>query len=240
MSGWAEAFIHSSVRYRKGRLKGMVQFYQDVDLLKWEPVLFRDLALTSQRLCEGGDGVLSGTTFTSSSGDFTSRGVKAGHVIYLSDEAAGLDGCYEVVSVDSATQLTVSVVRQSLEDDPIAPPSGSEISYRVSTFDPQAEEAAYSLLQYFGIEATDEEGGRENEVLNSRALRQTAVFAVLSLVFASSSGGNEDSEGFWKKSLRYQEMFNSARVKVRLEIDTNQDAQAERFSSGGTVRLRRL
>ena len=218
----------------------MLKFSSDIDLLKWEPVLFRDLALPSQTLCQGSDGVLNDTTLTSSGASFISSGMAAGHVIYLYNSEGGPDGCYEIVSVDSATQLTVSVVRMSADDDAVAPPSGSEISYRVSTFDPQAEEAAYSLRQYFGIESDDSETEETNKILNQRVLRQAAVFAVLSTVFAGSAGGDKDNEGFWKKSLRYQKMFHTARVKVRLEIDTDSDNTAEQFHCGGTVRLRRI
>ncbi|MCK5270186.1 MAG: hypothetical protein KAJ46_05345 [Sedimentisphaerales bacterium] len=218
----------------------MITFSSDIDLLKWEPVLFRELALPSQTLCQGSDGVLSSTALTSSGASFVSSGVAAGHVIYLYNCESGPDGCYEIVSVDSATQLTVSVVRLSADDDAVAPPSGSEISYRVSTFDPQAEEAAYSLRQYFGIESDDSETEETSKVLNQRVLRQATVFAVLSTVFAASAGGDKDNEGFWKKSLRYQKMFHTARVKVRLEIDTDSDNVAEQFHCGGTVRLRRI
>ena len=218
----------------------MIKFSSDIDLLKWEPVLFRELALPSQTLCQGSDGALSGTTLTSSGASFVSSGIATGHVIYLYNCESGPDGCYEVVSVDSATQLTVSVVRLSADDDAVAPPSGSEISYRVSTFDPQAEEAAYSLRQYFGIESDDSEIEETNKVLNQRVLRQAAVFAVLSTVFAASAGGDKDNEGFWKKSLRYQKMFHTARVKVRLAIDTDNDNIADQFHCGGTVRLRRI
>ena len=80
----------------------------------------------------------------------------------------------------------------------------------------------------------------ENDVLNERSLRQAAVFAVLSAVFASCAGGDKDGKGFWKKSLRYQKMFHTARVKARLEIDTDSDSVAEQYHTGGTVRLRRL
>ena len=60
----------------------MVRFSKDMDLLKWEPVLFVELAPASQRLCQGEDGALSGTTFTSSSASFDDAGVAAGQVIY--------------------------------------------------------------------------------------------------------------------------------------------------------------
>ena len=167
----------------------MAKFSNDVDLLKWEQVLFRELAPASQTLIQGSDGALAAATFTAAGASFVSAGVGMGHVIYLRD-GGSLDGCYEVVSVDSETQLTVSVVRQKQEDAAIAPPSGSAINYRISTFDPQAQEAAYSLLEYFGIKVEGEaEEITADDILNSRVLRQASVFAVLSAVFAGSACG---------------------------------------------------
>jgi hypothetical protein len=217
----------------------MVRFSKDMDLLKWEPVLFVELAPASQTLCRGDDGGISETTFTSVSASFDDSGVTAGQVIYLHN-GESLDGCYEIVSVDSATQLTVSVLRQSEDDNPVAPPGGSEISYRIGTFDPQAEEVAYGLLQYFGIETVEDEEFSVGEILNQRVLRQASVFGVLSTVFASAAGGKNDASGYWAKSQRYQELFHTARSKVRIELDTDSDMVAEQFRSGGTVRLRRL
>jgi hypothetical protein len=217
----------------------MVRYSKDVDLLKWEPVLFVELAPASQTLCQGEDGVLNGTMFSSSGAAFDEAGVTAGQVMYLND-GESLDGCYEIVSVDSATQVTVSVLRQSEEDDPVAPPSGSEISYRVSTFDPQAEETAYDLMQYFGIETGEDEESSVGEILNQRVLRQASVFGVLNAVFAAAACGKNDVNGYWAKSQRYQELFHTARSKARIELDTDSDNVAEQFRSGGTVQLRRL
>ncbi|KPK76407.1 MAG: hypothetical protein AMJ79_06725 [Phycisphaerae bacterium SM23_30] len=218
----------------------MVRFSTDVDLLKWELVLFRELFLPSQTLCFGQDGVTSGTIFTSSSASFTDAGVAAGHVIYLND-GDSIDSCYEVVSKDTAMQLTLSIVRQRIDDAAVAPPEGSSISYRISTFDPQTEEVAYSLLQYFGIKTTDEDADiTATDILNVRALRQASVFAVLSAVFASSACGQGDPAGYWQKSLGYQKMFHTARARARLEIDIDNDSIAEQLRTGGTVRLRRL
>jgi len=218
----------------------MTKFSNDIDLLKWEPVLFRDLAPPSQILCEGNDGVLSGTTFTSTGAAFTGQGVTAGQVIYLSDVGQSLDGCYEVVSVNSATQLTVSVLRSPDNDITIAPPAGSGLSYRICTYDPQAEEVAYSLLQYFNLSAVDENNVLENTVLNERSLRQASVYAILSAVFAGNACGKKDVNGYWEKSLRYQKLFHRVRSRVKLDIDTNGDELPENYGCGGVIRLRRL
>lgn len=218
----------------------MAKFCTDVDLLKWEPVLFRELALPSQTLCGSDDGVVLGTTLTSAEASFNNAGVEAGNVIHLYNGESEIDGCYEVVAVDSATSLTVSVVRANDNATPIAPPAGTDVRYRISTFGPQAEEAAYGLLQYFGIDASESDNVVDvNDIVDQTVLRQASVFAVLAAVFASSAASINDNANLWQKSLRYQKLFQEARVKVRIGIDHDDSGTAEQFRIGGTVRLRR-
>jgi len=216
----------------------MTRLCNDVDLLKWEPMLFRDLAPADQTLCKGNDGEVDGTTFSASGASFTGSAIEAGHVIYLYDDAGTVDGCYEVVSVDSETQLTISVIRHETDAAAVAPPNGSGLNYRISTFDPQVEEASYSLFQYFGI-ATETEIQTES-ICNIRALRQSCVFAVLSTVFSGNAYDNDNKDNFWRKSLHYQKLFHTARARCRLEIDTDSDDTAEQFKTGGSVQLRRV
>ena len=219
----------------------MAKFCTDVDLLKWEPVMFRELALQSQTLCSDDDGVVAGTTFTSAGASFNDAGVGAGNVIHMYDNASGIDGCYEVVSVDSATVLTVSIVRPNDDTTAIAPPTGTNISYRISTFGPQTEEAAYGLLQYFGIDSSEsDELVDVNDIADPTVLRQASVFAVLASVFASSAASSHDNANLWQKSLRYQRLFQEARVRVRIGIDRDDNGRAEQLRVGGTVRLRRV
>ncbi len=63
----------------------MVSFSDDVDILKYEPVLFGELHLPGQVLAAGTGGTLSGTTFTAGGADFVSAQVSAGGVAHLSD-----------------------------------------------------------------------------------------------------------------------------------------------------------
>jgi len=136
-SSWDKLLLRF-VRDRKKRDLAMLSFSNDVDILRFEPILFGELHFGWQVLTAGDGGQLSGTTFTRSGEDFVSAGVAAGGVIYLQSVDGKLDGAYEIVSVDSATQLTVSVLRADEESSAVAPPSGTDISYRVSTFGPQA------------------------------------------------------------------------------------------------------
>lgn len=216
----------------------MAKFSTDADLLKWEPVLFRELALPSQTLCNGEDGTVNGTTLTSPNASFQQAAVAAGGVIYMYNSSDGIDGCYEIVSVDSQTQLTVSILRSSTDDGPIAPPNATDISYRISTFGPQAEEVAYSLLQYFGIDEKTTDTININ-ILQNRPLRQASAFGVLSTIFAASAIGKNDKAGYWEKSLRYKELFQTARTKAAVEIDNNADNITDQILTGGALRLRR-
>ena len=93
----------------------MVSFSNDVDILKYEPILFGELYLPWQVLAAGTGGTLSGTTFTAADADFVNAQVAAGGVIYMQSVDGSLDGAYEIVTVDSPTQLTVSVLRPDME-----------------------------------------------------------------------------------------------------------------------------
>ena len=86
----------------------MINFSNDSDILKYEPVLFGELHLPGQVLAAGTGGVLSGTTFSVIGADFVSAQVLAAGVIYLWTTDGALDGAFEIISIDSATQLSVS------------------------------------------------------------------------------------------------------------------------------------
>lgn len=217
----------------------MASFSSDVDILKYEPMLFGILHLPWQVLAEGHGGTLSGTTFTASGADFVAACLEAGSVIYLESEDKTLDGAYEVVSVDSAMQLTVSVVRTDSQADAVAPPAASEISYRVGTFSPQANEAALQLSAYFGIRPGEpsSEYGIE-DVLDTSVLRQASVFAVISSVYAMLASRDE-GDNYWKKSLHYRRLYVQARQRARLSIDLGSDGVVDVTQIGSSGRLLR-
>jgi len=215
----------------------MVNFLNDADILKYEPILFGELHLPGQVLAAGKGGTLSGTTFTASGADFVSAQVLAGGVIYLQSADGSLDGAFEIVSVDSATQLSISVIRADSDDDAIAPPAATDISYRVSTFGPQANEAGFQLTEYFGIKPGNPASDYDAEdVLDTNALKRVSVFGVMSSVYAMLASKAKD-ENFWKKSLHYQKLFEKARQRCRLSIDVGSDGVADVTRIGASVRL---
>jgi hypothetical protein len=215
----------------------MIGFSNDADILKYEPMLFGELHLPWQVLAAGTGGTLSGTTFSAGDADFVSAQISAGGAVYMRSGDGSLDGVYEIVSVDSATELTVSVIRSDSDDDPIAPPAGDDISYRISTFGPQASEAAFQLTEYFGIRPGNPASDIDVEnVLDTQALRRASVFAVISSIYAMLAGKSKD-ENFWNKSLYYQRLFERARERCRFSVDAGSDGLADVTKSGASGKL---
>jgi len=215
----------------------MVRFSSDIDILKHEPVLFGELHFPSQVLTQGTGAELSGTTLTDGAGNFTGTGVEAGGVVYLRSTDGALDGSYEIISVDSATQLTVSVLRADTADSPVAPPQASDISYRVSTFAAQAGGAAFQLTEYFGIQPGNptSEITIEN-IVDTEGLRRASVFLAISGVYATWAN-RIASESHWQKSMHYKQLFEKARQRCRLSIDLGTDGIADISRLGGAIKL---
>jgi hypothetical protein len=217
----------------------MAEFSSDVDILKYEPALFGELHLSGQVLALGTGGTLSGTTFTASGADFVGAAVSAGAVVYLQSSDGTLDGAYEIVSVDSATQLTVSVVRSDSADSAVSPPAATGVTYRVSTFGPQASEVGFELTEYFGIGPGDPSSDiTADDILDTEVLRRASMFGVISAVYAMLASEAAD-ENFWKKSLYYRTGFEKARERCRLSIDSGSDGVADVTKVGGSVKLMR-
>lgn len=215
----------------------MVSFSNDADILKYEPILFGELHLPQQVLVTGTGGTLSGITFTANGADFVSAQVSAGGVVYLRSADGTLDGAYEIVSVDSATQLSVSVIRSDSAMAAVAPPAATEIFYRISTLGPQANEAGFQLTEYFSINPGNPASDIDaDDVLDKNVLKRTSVFAVISTVYAMLASKAKD-ENFWKKSLHYQKLFSKARERCRLSIDVGSDGVADITKVGASGRL---
>jgi len=215
----------------------MARFSDDVDILKHEPVLFGELHLPSQVRASGTGAALAGTTLTASGVNFEATDISAGGVVYLTSADGAFDGAYEIVSVDSPTQLTVSVVRSNAADAPIAPPAADNIAYRVMTFNPQAENAALRLTEDFGIQPGDPASPiAVDDIIDTEVLRRASAFLVISDVYALWSNGAE-CETLWRKSLLYRQLFESARQRCRLSVDLGSDGVADITHVGGAIRL---
>ena len=215
----------------------MTTFSNDVDVLKYEPVLFGELHPPSQVKASGTGAALSGTTLTAAGADFVALGIEAGGVIYLQSADGVLDGAYEIVSVDSATELTVSVVRSDAADPAVAPPFGNDIAWRVSTLASQATDAAFELTQSFGIRPGDPTSEiAVEDLLETEGLRRASVLRVITKVYtmwASRPAG----ECFWRKALFYEQLYQKARQRCHVTVDLGGDGVADLARVGDAIRL---
>jgi hypothetical protein len=215
----------------------MVKFSSDVDILKYEPVLFGELHLPWQVLARGTGATLAGTTLTASDVSFEDAGVSAGGVVYLNSAGGSPDGAYEIVSVDSATQLTVSVLRSDSADAPIPVVTAEDVTYRISTFGPQASEAAFRLTEHFGIRPGNPVSMvTVDDIVDTEGLRRASTFLVISNVYGMWTS-RTDCETFWRKSLHYRQFFENARQRCHLSVDLGSDGVVEVTRLGGAIRL---
>lgn len=215
----------------------MVQFSCDADILRYEPALFGQLHLPWQVLASGDSGSLDGTTMTDGAADFVAAGITAGCVVYLRSSDVALDGAYEIVSVDSHTELTISVLRSDSAASAVAPPSADAVSYRVATFGPQAAEAAFQLTEYFGIQPGNPASSiAVDDLVDIESLRRASVFAIISAAYAMWAGRDERGD-YWSKSLYYKQCFEKARQRCHISIDLGTDGIADVTKVGGAINM---
>src|SRR5687767_7938560 len=134
----------------------MLTFCNDIDLLHWEPNILRDAAFASQTLISG-TGNLAGSTFTIASGSFLTTHVAQDQAIILTGATSG---SYPIVSVDGATQLTLSVLYDGLFPTssvpaPSPPGTANGLAFAIRTFWPQRRIISELLLQAAGIDPAD-------------------------------------------------------------------------------------
>jgi len=182
----------------------MKSFSNDADILRYETILFGDLHLRVQVLASGSGGAVSGAQFTAQDASFIDAGVEAGCVIWL-DNTATHNSFYEVVSVDSATQLTVSILRDD-RDGPVRPPQpATEVNYQICSYAPQANDAFIRLCGHFGITADE-----AATIPDISGLRQASVYLTIATVFATIAGREGFAQEYLDKSERYVDLFLDA------------------------------
>jgi hypothetical protein len=215
----------------------MVRLCDDRDILKYEPALFGANHPANQVIAAGTGGTLAGTTFSAGGADFVSAQVEAGDCVYLKSADGVLDGVYEIVAVDSATQLCVSVLRADSESSPIAPPSGSDITYRISTFKPQIAEVSLRLMEYLWIKPGEVRSDiSADEILNSDEVKQLCAMGTIAAAYRTLANGADDNN-FKDKSIEYETMFGNGMERCRVAIDKDGDGVADSIRYGGCGRL---
>jgi hypothetical protein len=214
-------------------------FCNDIDLLHWEPNICRDAAFASQTLLSG-TGDLTGTTFTIASGSFATAHIAADQVIVLT---GGTSGSYPILSVDSATQLTLSVMYDGLfpiDGDRIAtsPGSADGLAYGIRTFWPQRRIVSELILAAAGLDPGDAHA--DEKILNPGSLRRACALGTLHLIYSALAAAAEKPDNLNVRVEFYERLYRRALGASRVAIDLDGDGRAEVVRTLNVLELQRI
>lgn len=216
----------------------MNSFCDDRNLLGIEPIIFLGGGIPAQKPASGSDGAISGTTFTSITSDFAAAGVSGGMVLCVYASAPSEGSAYEIVSVDSATTLTVSHLRADTDDDPIPPPQGTGLSFYVCTFGPQIRGVSDTLAEKLR-QMAEVAGIDKADFADSAQLRLSTAYGALAAIFVARAENPGGADANWIKSEHYRREFRKLQLQLRLVTDADGDGSAERTRTLGNIALRR-
>ncbi len=218
-------------------------FCTDTDLLHWEPNLLREAAFASQTLLSGA-GDLAGTTFTIDSpvgASLLASHVTANQVIVLT---GGTSGSYPIVSVDSATQLTLSVLYDGLfpvsGGSGVASPVGSalDLTFAIRTFWPQRRVVSDLLLAAAGLNPTRVD--LDAVVINPSALKKAAVLGTLQMIYSALAAAAAEPEPLATRADLYERLYRRALRGTIVELDLNGDGEADTARALNVLHLQRV
>ena len=218
----------------------MANFSTDADLLKWEPAVFREIAPEHQCLVRGEGASSLLYQVTAPGAAFVAARVRPGHVVHLANPDQGVDGYYEVMSVEGETELLATLVGSPV-DEWVPLPTATDLDFAIHTFDPQHEEARWALLARFGLEMDASDGAKDLErwILEHRSLRRASVALVLATVFRGQAVAAATDGALARKAEHYARLYEDEVAKVRLAVDRDADGRPDDVRSLGSHRLRR-
>jgi hypothetical protein len=202
----------------------MTNFSTDADLLKWEPALMREIVVDHQELTRGADATTAGLTVTAADGQFVTRQIRPGQVIHLASAAAGVDGFYEVLSVEGETSLTATVIgARAGEWVPL--PAAADLAFSVQTFDAQHDDARWALLARFGLETDAAAPAEDLErwIAQKRALGRASVALVLATLYRGQAAAGPEASGLARKAEHYARLYEDEVGRARVALDRNGD-----------------
>ena len=218
-------------------------FCTDTDLLHWEPNLLREAAFASQTLLTG-TGDLAGTTFTVD-GPVGAPSLLAAHitpnqVIILT---GGTSGSYPIVSVDSATQLTLSVLYDGLfpvSGAGVASPVGTadNLGFAIRTFWPQRRVVSDLLLAAAGLDPT--RADVDEVVKTPQALKKPAVLGTLQMIYSALAAAAAQPEALATRADLYERLYRRALRTTVVELDLNGDGDADTVRPLNVLQLQRV
>ena len=167
--------------------QSLPSYATDEDILVRASGDFVTLAPSFQRMAAGTDGVFTtGIPWVLSSAtvNFGTNGVKPNQVVSLTGPKSSYPGGGDLLAIDSvSTDGTSLTLRRPHKDLGIGSPPGpaaglTGVSFSITTFDPQTEEASFDIKRRFGID--ENITFRDSTwVYDLRDLRMATVLTVL-------------------------------------------------------------
>ncbi|MBN1941813.1 MAG: hypothetical protein JW849_00805 [Phycisphaerae bacterium] len=216
-----------------------MSFCQDRDLLCIEPIVYLSGGAGGQSLAAGADGAIAGTTFTSAGSDFVSAGVQAGMVLCTYDTIPAEGRAWEILAVDSATTLSISVLRAEVDGPAVAPPAGTGLSFHVRSFGPQMRGVSATLAEKLR-QIAEVAGVASADFADSAQLRATTAHGALAGIFLARADNARPHDANWIKAEFHRAEFLRLQDQLRLAVDLDGDGVAEQTRTLGNVYLKRV
>ena len=143
-----------------------------------------------------------------------------------------------VVSVNSATQLTVSVLRGDPDGSAVPLPGGSQLLFHIRSYAAQIRSVSLTLGEKLR-QISEVSAVAKANYADSDQLRLAAAYGVLTEIFVARADNAEAYDANWLKAQHYRQLFRQAQLQLRLTVDSNGDGHAEQTRSLGNVELRR-
>lgn len=195
-------------------------FGQDRDMLAIEPHAFTDALWAGRRLASGTAGVASTTlTTTSSTASFLDAQAQSGQVVVFNGVPL------EVTAVTSGTELEVSRLRASTDDQAITPAPGSGASFTLVSFAPQRGIVHRQLIGMLGLDRP--EGPGIETIVDLEPLKHAEALGTLHLVYAAASALSGPSSSLGARAVMYADMFARARRALAVGLDLDGDGEID-------------
>lgn len=211
----------------------MQPFATDTDLLHWEPNLLRDAGAVAQTLLSG-TGTIESTSFTIDSGSLLDAQISGEHVIVLD---APISGSFPIVSVDSATAMTLSVLHDQIGADGFSawtPGAGSGIGFAIRTFWPQRRIVSELLSLTAGVDFA-----HASRIINPEALRRPCVLGSLQMIYTALAAASEEPGAYLVRAEMYERLYRRALRATRVDVDLDDDGHIDVRRSLNVLQLTR-
>lgn len=199
-------------------------FITDRDLLAAEPMLFRDVLWTGQRLYKGSASTSAGV-LTAAEGGLIAAGVQGGHVVVLDG------GSYEVIERTDDTHLVVSRLRSETTDAAIPPPDASDRPAFIVTFAPQIAIIHRQILRMLDLEQGTAPVApgllSESAITNPRDLAPMEVFGSLYLILSAAAATAGPQSPLGIRAAFYRALFSQERGHALARLDRDGDGLAD-------------